>query len=61
MKSYPEQIADILRNAPRVPSFERESEPASPHISKETQAKLIAVHAAYATFGHREIPQTQRW
>ena len=52
MRISSEQIAEILRHAPTVPSFKRTPEPAPPRISDTTKAKLIALHAAYATFGH---------
>ena len=52
MKSYPQQIADILRDAPQVPALKRKPERALPGVSHETKRKLIALHAAYATFGH---------
>jgi len=61
MKSYPEQIAEILRNAPRVPPFKRAPDPVPPGVSDETKVKLIALHAAYATFGHREWSDEPRW
>jgi hypothetical protein len=60
-KSYPAKIAEILRNAPRIPSFKRTPEPKLPGVSKETQAKLVAVHAANATFGSRGTINAQSW
>ena len=53
MKTYSEQIADILRNAPTVPPLRHALEPVPPGVSAETKAKLIMLHAAEATFGHQ--------
>jgi hypothetical protein len=52
MKSYPEQIAELLINAPPAPPLRRRSAAGRAGVSGETKAKLIMVHAAYATFGH---------
>ena len=53
MKSYPDRLAELLANAPPVPPFKRIHELERAGVSEETKAKLIMLHAAYATFGHR--------
>ena len=52
MKSYPERIAEILANAPPAPPLRRKTAVDRGDVSDETKAKLIAIHAAYATYGH---------
>jgi hypothetical protein len=52
MKSSSEQIADVLAHAPPVPPLRRKTLGERAVVSDETRAKLILVHAAYATFGH---------
>ncbi len=50
--SYPERIAELLINAPSPPPLRRKPSANRAGVSDETKAKLIMLHAAYATFGH---------
>jgi len=52
MKSFPERLAELLANAPPIPPLKRMFESDRRGVSAETKAKLIMLHAAYATFGH---------
>ena len=52
MKSYPERIAEMLITAPPVPPLKRKHKEGAAQISDDTKAKLILLHAAYATFDH---------
>jgi hypothetical protein len=52
MKSYPEQITEFLINAPPAPPLRRKPSARRAGVSDETKAKLVLIHAAYATFGH---------
>ena len=54
MKSYPQRIAELLANAPPIPPLRRHHESVHGEVSDETKTKLIALHAAYATFGPHE-------
>ncbi len=59
MKSYPERIAEILVKAPPVPPLKRKHEATHTGVSDDTRAKLILIHASYATFGHPLEQQTR--